>query len=491
MAQISETAKIVVSIGVYSVLAICLFCGIFGNLKLYRVRKSIWMQKRSPSLTFGLNFTLLLILIGTADSYALRVHATTIEESVSGVHFIINTILMAICIFSFLYFSTVKSWMIYFKERWTFYTLQQKWQQHLKREDINNNWFIRTNHKYGSLSYMYKLFGVVYIVMFMLLLTGIIFIQINILTTDFVIVLFIPNLILILIYIIIICKTKRLRLMDDIFFIHYEAKTQLKILSFILIFGIFQVAIQAIFIGFDYHGSQLAALIFSIINLSEFYLMHHISTYIIYNKNCKFMDENETNLEFETIKKISLTQVLSDNDSIHLFMLHLSNEINMEILLAFIEFTQFLEPILDTLNDENNNNIHLKKYKKIILPQEIPLSSINDNNDNIKTKAYELYQKYVQVGSEFEVKCFLMSLFVTCVFQKLILNKINVAYEQREAATELFDDFERLLENQSIKTYDIFNLYNSIRDELLILLDYSLKRFRRQTEYNKIIELFE
>ena len=69
-----------------------------------------------------------------------------------------------------LFFMTVKAWMIYFKYKWTYFTLQLKWQKVLNKNIIKKiekeNWFIRNNNKYGNLKYIYKLFGTIYCIIF-------------------------------------------------------------------------------------------------------------------------------------------------------------------------------------------------------------------------------------------------------------------------------------------------------------------------------------
>ncbi len=61
-------------------------------------------------------------------------------------------------------------WMIYFKYRWTYFTLQLQWQQILNPKIVTQiekeNWYIHNNNKYGNLSHIYKLFGTIYFIAF-------------------------------------------------------------------------------------------------------------------------------------------------------------------------------------------------------------------------------------------------------------------------------------------------------------------------------------
>ena len=68
----------------------------------------------------------------------------------------------------FMYMSIVKSWMIYYRERWTFYTIQQEWKHIINKKKESNNWFIRNNNKYGSLKFILKIAAIFHLIGFML-----------------------------------------------------------------------------------------------------------------------------------------------------------------------------------------------------------------------------------------------------------------------------------------------------------------------------------
>ena len=133
----------------------CLPAALWGSYKLSRYKSSMFMKKRSLSLVYGLNILLIMAMIITVFINICLFHY--------GLSLItaISMILFIICWWILLFFLTVKNWMIYFKYKWTYFTLQVNWQQiinpNISEELKKTNWYIRNNHKYGNLKYICKL----------------------------------------------------------------------------------------------------------------------------------------------------------------------------------------------------------------------------------------------------------------------------------------------------------------------------------------------
>lgn len=152
----------------------------------------------------------------------------------------------------------------------------------------------------------------------------------------------------------------------------------------------------------------------------------------------------------------------------------------MECLLSYIEFTQFQKVAQEQIDanedEENEDKGHL------CLPSLIPTSSTmstkkkNDENgkeiDNVtdlKTKAHKIYNKYIKIGCEFEV---------------------NIDYHLRTNCKNIMENLDDLLDDDSIKIEDIFNLFGKVKKEMVQLLQWSLIRFKEKTEFEKIVDLF-
>ena len=132
---------------------------------------------------------------------------------------------------------------------------------------------------------------------------------------------------------------------------------------------------------------------------------------------------------------ITFNRLLSKEESLHLFMVHLSTEFNMECLLAFIEFTQFQTFVLD----HHDVDIHPDLFHMAPFPQELPISSIvafvpviedhevevetEDELHSLKIKARLLFAKYLWPGCEYE--CNISSKLrnrSVCMFRYLLIS---------------------------------------------------------------------
>ena len=134
-----------------------------------------------------------------------------------------------ICWWLLLFFLTVKNWMIYFKYKWTYFTLQLEWQQILNSKIVTQieqeNWYIRNNNKYGNLSFVYKLFGIIYFAALSISFAALILMpKIQLIAVGMLVSTVMPAIIF---YGALVCKTP---FIDDTFYIHWESKMHSRVL---------------------------------------------------------------------------------------------------------------------------------------------------------------------------------------------------------------------------------------------------------------------
>ena len=110
------------------------------------------MAKRPILITFGFNFGIIGIII----IVSLRRLTTILNANSIILMMILLTFLFLIGITLLLSFN-IKAWIIYYRYKWTYYTLQYEWtsiiNKNVIKKSIKNNWFIKNNNKYGKLSY--------------------------------------------------------------------------------------------------------------------------------------------------------------------------------------------------------------------------------------------------------------------------------------------------------------------------------------------------
>ena len=96
-----------------------------------------------------------------------------------------------------------------------------------------------------------------------------------------------------------------------------------------------------------------------------------------------------------------MRNILSNGDLFDGFMTHLLHEYCSEALLSVIEFIQFK----DRIRMENADRFEDHGMVQIILPDSVPDSAIvhGERGLDYKSMAMELVDKYISVGSDFQI----------------------------------------------------------------------------------------
>ena len=146
----------------------------------------------------------------------------------------------------------------------------------------------------------------------------------------------------------------------------------------------------------------------------------------------------------------------------------------MEVLLSYIEFTQFQNYLLGSMSAPTES-----KMKQIEFPSNIPISAIIEAKDIIKKsedgdellaaakiKAYKLHNKYSRIGAEFE---------------------INISYAERERLNRII-----ATANSSDTTKnELFLMFEPANEAMMVFLKYSFSRFKASAAWKqRILPLF-
>eukprot|EP01084_Bolivina_argentea_P041032 75716_1 len=198
------------------------------------------------------------------------------------------------------------------------------------------------------------------------------------------------------------------------------------------------------------------------------FLMNYTSTALIISK---INHDNTHTITDNNTLNISLKDVLRNELTLHKFMIHLSKEYSMELSLSLIEMVQFQEYV-----EQNSNNLSVSVVS-VELAVSVPISKIIEEKEdipqdfedkcmyNVKIKAHKIYNKYVKVGSEFE---------------------INISAEQRNEMKNILDNLNQLM-NYNVKYNDMYLIFEESKKEMLILLNSSLMRLKRRPEYMSLV----
>eukprot|EP01084_Bolivina_argentea_P156145 272111_1 len=453
---------------------ICIPIAIYHNFQLNKEKDQMYMYKRQKSIVFGLNTTTILAM---CDCVILRISRLS-SQNMSPMQ--VSIMLFLVLWFIFIFVQNVKNWMIYYKYKWTYYTLEYKWQQiintNIAQKYNQTNWYIRNNMKYGKLSYIYKLFALFHLIAFFSCATGM-FLRTNSNSTYS--PLFIGSFLLsmisllfpIIFFAIIVFNTRNF---NDTFFIHWENKIRAKILILLILSFIATVIITS---NDAYIGTGIA----NVAVVPILFALNYVSTIMIIKKNASNSNIKSTNRnknKKERKDSVQLEQILSNEQSLHMFMIHLSKEWSMECLLSLIEFHQFEKYLIKKMFEMEYNNLDIPKIKCIDFPENIPNSLIvemveNDSKNNsdtefcAKMKAHKLYEKYILTGSEFE---------------------INISGVMKQSIDIL--ENKQLLIECNIHLKDLILLFEPIKHEMIQLLQFSFFRFKQKEEYSQIKQIF-
>lgn len=335
-------------------------------------------------------------------------------------------------------------------------------------KESKQNWFLANNKSYGNLSYIYRLFGIFFFVGW-LVIDGstswalyVDFEFISIITAASVTVSVTGLAAIFYMYLV-----KNTPYFDDIHQIHEECKIHSKLLLlWCMCCGTMNIA----FIIFQDHYIWLLGATAMNLPLS---VMVYISTY--------YLKSHQQEISITPRKKrcisneVKIEEVLADNDLIHAFMVHLSKEYSMEILLSFIEMNQYQQHIAEQMKHEISDNINLFNFADNIPKSEIirfqgktdDIVMVIDTDgedtflDNAKIKAHKLFNKYIKQGSEFE---------------------INISSQERRKLSNLLHELDVLL-SHNINLQELLLLFEPCKKQMKLLLQWSLTRFKTETEF--------
>ena len=462
----------IAELSAYVVDAILMIVSIYLIIMQCAQNHKMYIKKRRLSLYHWLNISFLFNMTAVTVMFFAMAHLNV------ALQIILANIGVFSCFF-FFYLIMVKNWLIFYKYKWTYYTMEIKWSYIINSEkastESDSNWFIRNNTQYGNLLYIYKAFGVIFFIFYIIggFVTSFAIyhhfaINTVIIGTPICMLLFS---VVGLFYVYIVKNTPFLK---DTYKIHWECKVHSKILL------LWAFCMTFTNVGYIIFHDIRAYLVFGVtMNISTF-LMLFVST-VLLQKSLKNVN-NTSNTLIVRQKSGSATEpnegnidaMLSTESSIHAFMVHLSKEYSMEILLSYIELNQFQSYLIENIKSELEQ-VSMDIIDVVTFPDNIPQSeiiygekelilvdTISGNHkddpflDNAKIKAHRLYKKYIKQGSEFE---------------------INISSTERLRLTNLLGDLDVLL-SCNVQLKDLLLIFENCKQEMRVLQTFALARYK-------------
>ena len=161
----------------------------------------------------------------------------------------------------------------------------------------------------------------------------------------------------------------------------------------------------------------------------------------------------------------SLQSILADDGLLDLFAVHLIKEWCIECLLSLIEMQQFKSYLKEQLNVEYH--VQIVELSPNCPRSQLVFKEETPTLDTFKEIAYEIYKKYVEVGSEFE---------------------INISSRMREELKVQMSDYDSWMAS-NVTQDELSWIFDDVMDQNIKLLNQSKDRFHEYHENLKQIDV--
>eukprot|EP01084_Bolivina_argentea_P271847 462660_1 len=405
-------------------------------------------------------------------------------------------ILNIVSYFLIIHCLVLRFWMLYFDIRYQIAIRDNVWKSIIDEhyvaneenlssvkfnieDDSDDLWFIKNKITNGNTKWMFKVWfsrsfmSILCILILMIVIeiifnVGILSSRRGLIETVFTILFFIPFLFMIYIY-------HKIPPFHDTYFIRKE----IVVIHNIDLIDVVASATVSIIANYGIYSANNGNVTISnpylnAVVLVTFYIMgisHIIIVYIMtfWVKNKIIQDKKQITVLYNTNSQcpndfpMDLRQILEHQFGYELFMEHLVKEHANENLLSLTEFMQFKYLLIE---DNKIDDTLMINEVEINLPSDyIPKSSIVYGESSYENKIYKLYNKYVRVGSEYE---------------------INVSYRMRDAFKNKMN--ELYMSAEKIPDYEeYFNIFDDFIVEILRLLSMDpYLRFSRTDKYKQL-----
>eukprot|EP01083_Nonionella_stella_P043919 118495_1 len=305
--------------------------GCYWLYQLYIHKDEQFIQKRNVKMTLALNISLLSFVI---------------FQSVSIFNSTVGFRLLFVSIFSWWYCVICKTWIIFFDYQWTYYTLSSEWTSIINAESSSTNWYLQKRKTFGNLQWIAKVLAPIFIIFGVssYLASLLIFTGNYTLTIIGSFLLILPGTLILITYIVILCKTPHLQRIDDIFHIHYESNLLAKVYGIGLIIFFVCFLLSGSMSLLYPNGVWVSQSITAFVLPSYVVMGIYPSTKLIVDKNKRSSSHIVDTKQMTTTN--NMTSILANKDALYLFVLHLSHEYSLEILLCmnrsvFVYFCEY------------------------------------------------------------------------------------------------------------------------------------------------------
>ena len=365
-----------------------------------------------------------------------------------------------------------REWMIYFNINYSAQIKKHQWSVHIDGSSASSFWFIEHKKDYGSPGFIKRACIIYYllIVAFGAFMSFFLTADMNLRWSIDAFIYLIEVVVISLVW---------LKIPD--FYDHFGIKQEMKYVLCGCFCGlvalIFWIAVEITM------PSDIVWVCNAIMNIIVSFIVAAIAiifnSYIFVGRHKHLLTENGQST-FPSIPstsdaeqhKLRLSDTLNDLQLVDLFMTHLSNEFSVELLLSFIEFSQFKSLMGSDKEFMNEIDVESSLFvKDISLSEQLQLSHIVYEKHKSQTDKYlliaiDLFEKYVDHSAEFQIN-------ISYEIRQQIIAFVKM-HKESNSGTRVLDKGDR---------FQLYTLFDDASKTVYSLMSHSHVRFARL--YNK------
>mmetsp|Transcript_21500 Transcript_21500/g.34531 ORF Transcript_21500/g.34531 Transcript_21500/m.34531 type:complete len:500 (-) Transcript_21500:99-1598(-) len=459
---------------------------------MYQRRALLVYKKRYVGLSLACAAFFLLEMVGLAISSLCMFEVIPSTAVTRLVHSIVQIVAVWASGAGFMCIET-RFWLVFYETNINILMAEEKWCTVLdmKNNPAEQSFFLRYNQTLGNYRFLCRFLFVCILLHFMVSPVIVFLVSANLSMILY------P--LLFILFMVLHFKTRNFEFYDE-FYILAEVRW-----IGVVLFPIAVVWIMAFFAG--YYVQSLGHAVGFVVYAFSFYVVTIVYiVWLVYTLTkwvCQKMDSDPLMMmmmlsaeQTTTTITTALEKLLAHRDAFRSFMNHVSHEYSMECALSLIEFVQFKQMVRDRLREngtldpagtsdpvvtdgaeqQKQATTRGEMFASLILAECVPRSSIiaDDtvgSDDNIvRVKATKLYNKYIKVGSEWE---------------------INICSDARQQMTVRFDAYRSGDSKVDLDWSDaaMYHVFDDCLTEMWQLLKCSFGRFMRKAEYQRLQSL--
>eukprot|EP00483_Globobulimina_turgida_P012872 UN12896 len=203
----------------------------------------------------------------------------------------------------------------------------------------------------------------------------------------------------------------------------------------------------------------------------------------------------------DTNYHLTINDVLSKTESFDAFMLHIVKEFSVEILLSYVEITQFLQYLFNNFDDMISSEVHDEEINETLIdfPSSVPESYIiktattNLGGGSMRKQSHDQRKQSQEKKSQSVLKeedVLLLVLFIgSSLYNKYVKHnadlEINISSVLRKKFIAMFTGHNQDHKDVDLDLNQVIQLFVDGNKSMYKLLGYSFTRFKAKKNFDR------